>query len=69
MALKSKPLEAVRPSVPVHEVTKEELVRINFLVPASTRKRWKLAATEADRPLTEMLTEAMNRYLDESMSR
>jgi hypothetical protein len=67
MALKSKPLEAVRPSVPVHEVTKEELVRINFLVPASTRKRWKIAATEADRPLTEMLTEAMNRYLDEPM--
>ena len=69
MALKSKPLEAVRPSVPVHEVTKEELVRINFLVPASTRKRWKIAATEADRPLTEMLIEAMNRYLGESVKK
>lgn len=67
MALKSKPLEAVRPSVPVHEVTKEELVRVNFLVTASTRKRWKLAAAQVDRPLTELLIESMNRYLDESM--
>ena len=69
MALKSKPLEAVRPTVPVHEVTKEDLVRINFLVPASTRKRWKLAAAEVDRPLTDLLIESMNLYLNESMKK
>jgi hypothetical protein len=69
MALKSKPLEAVRQTVPVHEVSKEELVRVNFQVPASMRKRWKLAAAQADRPLTDMLIESMNKYLNDHMSK
>lgn len=69
MALKSKSLEAVRPSVPLQEVSNEELVRINFQVPASMRKRWKIASTEADRSLTELLIKAMNRYLDELVKR
>jgi hypothetical protein len=69
MALKSKPLEAVRPNVPVHEVSTEAFVRVNFQVPASMRKRWKLAAAQADRPLTDMLIESMNKYLNEQMSK
>lgn len=63
MALKSKPLEAVRPDVPVHEVAKEEMVRVNLLVPASVRKQWKAAALAADKTLTELILEAMDARL------
>lgn len=69
MALKSKPLEEVRPSVPVHEVTKEDLVRINFQVPASVRTRWKTAAAQMDRSMTDLLIESMNKYLDTHLSK
>lgn len=63
MALKSKPLEAVRADVPVHEVSREDLVRVNFLVPASVRKAWKGAALREDKTLTELITEAMQARL------
>ncbi len=59
MALKSKPLEDVRADVPLHEVSREDLVRVNFLVPASVRKEWKGAALREDKTLTELITEAM----------
>lgn len=59
MALKSKPLEAVRTDVPLHEVSREDMVRVNFLVPASVRKEWKGAALREDKTLTELITEAM----------
>lgn len=62
MALKSKPLEAVRPDVPVHQVTHQDMVRINFLVPASTRKAWKQAALDGGVTLTELITKAMQSY-------
>jgi hypothetical protein len=62
MALKSKPLEAVRPDVPVHQVARQDMVRINFLVPASTRKAWKLAALDEGITLTELISKAMLRY-------
>jgi len=65
MALKSKPLEAVRPDVPVHEVSREDLVRINFLVPASVRKEWKGAALREDKTMTELITEAMQTRLSQ----
>jgi hypothetical protein len=63
MALKSKPLEAVRPDVPLHEVSREDMVRINFLVPASVRKEWKSAALREDKTLTEIIVEAMQNRL------
>ncbi len=63
MALKSKPLEDVRADVPVHEVSREDLVRVNFLVPASVRKAWKGAALREDKTLTELITEAMQARL------
>ena len=63
MALKSKPLDAVRPDVPVHEVSREEMVRVNFLVPASVRKEWKGAALREDKTLTELILEAMQTRL------
>jgi len=65
MALKSKPLEAVRSDVPVHEVSREDLVRINFLVPASVRKEWKGAALREDKTMTELITEAMQTRLSQ----
>lgn len=63
MALKSKPLEAVRPDVPVHEVAKQEMVRVNLLVPAGVRKQWKAAALASDKTLTELIVEAMDARL------
>lgn len=63
MALKSKPLEAVRPDVPVHEVAKQEMVRVNLLVPANIRKQWKAAALASDKTLTELILEAMEARL------
>jgi hypothetical protein len=65
MALKSKPLDAVRPDVPVHEVSREEMVRVNFLVPASVRKKWKGAALREDKTLTELILEAMQTRLSQ----
>lgn len=63
MALKSKPLDAVRKDVPVHEVGREELVRINFQVPASVRKAWKTAALQADTTMTDLILRAMEQHL------
>jgi hypothetical protein len=63
MALKSKPLEDVRADVPVHEVSREDMVRVNFLVPASVRKEWKGAALREDKTLTELITDAMQARL------
>ncbi len=59
MALKSKSLDAVRPDVPVAVAAKEDAVRINFVVPASVRRRWKAAAVDADITLTDLLVQAM----------
>ena len=66
MALKSKPLEAVRSDVPVHQVTHQDMVRINFLVPASTRKAWKRVALDKGVTLTELISQAMRSYLDDA---
>ena len=65
MALKSKPLEDVRPDVPLHEVSREDLVRINFSVPASVRKEWKGAALREDKTMTELIIEAMQARLSQ----
>ena len=59
MALKSNPLESVRVDVPVHEVTQEQTVRINILVPASVRRAWKTEAAAGDTTITDMILSAM----------
>lgn len=69
MALTSKPLDLVRSSVPVHEVTKEDMVRINMNVPKSVRQNWKFAALERDLPMTDLIIEAMNNYLNKDISK
>lgn len=63
MAIKSKPLETVRESVPVHLVTRDDIVRVNILVPASTRKAWKAAGLQVDKTVTDMIVEAMKDYV------
>ncbi len=69
MGLKSKSLDQVRASVPVHEVTREDTVRININVPESLRQHWKLASVRAKKPMTDMIIEAMSIYLNTHMSK
>lgn len=63
MGLKSKSLDAVRADVPVAEVTKEEMVRININVPESLRAKWKIEAVNRKTDLTTLILEAMSKYL------
>ena len=63
MALKSKPLDQVRSDVPVHEVTKEDVVRVNINVPASVRRHWKTFAAQNDKQITDLIIEAMSIYI------
>ena len=69
VGLKSKPLERVRADVPVLDVTREEVGRVNINVPLSVRKRWKTAAAQADRSMADMIIEAMSIYLNSQMSK
>jgi len=69
MGLKSKPLDQVRASVPVHEVTREDVVRININVPDSLRQQWKMASVHAKKPMTDMIIEAMSVYLNTHVSK
>lgn len=64
MGLTSKPLEKVRPDVPTAEVVSEEVGRVNINVPVSVRTRWKIAAARANRPMSDMIIEAMNSYIE-----
>ncbi len=68
MALKSKSMDLVRPDVPVAEVAKYELVRVNLNVPKATRMAWKAAALQRDITLGDLVNEAMNSYLKEQVS-
>ena len=63
MAIVSKPLDEVRENVPVHLVNRQDLVRVNIVVPANVRKDWKSAALRIDKTVTEMIFEAMNDYV------
>ena len=69
MALKSKNLNAVRADVPVTDVAKAEVVRINLNVPEQTRKAWKLAALKLDKDMTSMIVEAVSSYIDTHVSK
>jgi len=64
MALTSKPLERVRSDVPVEDVIRGDQVRINLNVPESMRKRWKVAAIDADCTLSDLIISAMTSFLD-----
>lgn len=64
MGLKSKPLSQVRADVPVADVSKEDLARINLNVPVSVRKAWKEAALREDTTLSELIINSMSKYLN-----
>lgn len=66
MALTPKKLDAVRPTVPVGEVGRQTLVRVNVNVPESTRKQWKMAAIERGISLGALIESAVNEHLSKS---
>ncbi len=63
MGLKSKPLSAVRADVPVADVIKGDVVRVNINVPENTRMEWKIAAAQRKTDVTAMILESMSIYL------
>lgn len=69
MGLKSKPLDQVRQSILIDEVTREDVVRININVSESTRQRWKMAALNEKRPMTDIIIQAMGSYLNTHVSK
>lgn len=69
MGLKSKPLSAVRPDVPVADVSREDLARINLNVPVSLRKAWKEAALREDTTLSDLIIKAMSKHLKAQLSK
>ncbi len=63
MALTPKKLDAVRPTVPVAEVGRQNLVRVNINVTEATRKHWKMAAIERGVSLAALIENAVNEDL------
>lgn len=66
MALTPKKLDAVRATVPVDEVGRQNLVRVNINVPEDTRKKWKMAAIERGISLAALIENAVNEDLSKS---
>jgi hypothetical protein len=65
MALKSKPLDQVRKSVPNVQLQPDEIVRINLNVPKSIRTKWKAIANDRDMTVTDLIIEAVSKYSNE----
>jgi len=63
MGLKSKSLNDVRTNLPIKEVLKEDFARVNINIPLSLRKKWKNAALNADKSMSQIIVEAMSTYL------
>jgi hypothetical protein len=58
--LASKSLDRVRKDLPK---ISEERERVNFNVPVSAKRRWKIAAVEEGRDLSDLVIEAVEAYL------
>lgn len=65
MALKSKPTKEVREIPAATMANVGEQVRVNILVPKSLRSQWKQAALNRDITVTELIMQAMSKYLHE----
>lgn len=66
MALIVKPLNKVRESVPVKEVSNHsqgELVRVNLEVEKETRQQWRIEAIKRGLSLKELIRQAMDSHL------
>lgn len=66
MALTPKKLDAVRPTVPVGEVGRQNLVRVNINVPEATRRQWKKAAIDTGVSLGALIENAVNEHLSKA---
>jgi hypothetical protein len=63
MAITAKPINQVRESLPVHLVTRDDMVRVNILVPARIRQEWKVAVAKEGRTVTDVLIALMNDHV------
>lgn len=59
MALKSKPLDKVRDTLPLDEVTKGDLVRFNFFIDRVTLKALKTEALEREVSVADLVRDAI----------
>lgn len=69
MGLKSKSLSDVRKDLPIKDVLKEDFARVNINIPVSLRKKWKNAALNADKSMSQIIVEAMSTYLSTQMNK
>lgn len=64
MTLKKKPLESAAPGTPgPAALPTDEVVKLTFNVPKSTRQQWKQAALHRHMTVTDLIVEAMARHL------
>lgn len=63
MALKVKALTEARKDIPLHEVTREDIVHVNVLAPAKMRQEWKVAGAQLNMTVSDMVKAAMADYL------
>ena len=61
--LHAKTLDKVRDLAAVAEVGKEAMARVNFNLPESQRRRWRMAAAARDVSLTDLIVQAVERDL------
>jgi hypothetical protein len=60
IAIKTKPLSEVRPDVPLHEVTKGDLVRFNFFIDRAQLKALKTEALDREVSVADLVREALD---------
>lgn len=58
--IKSKPMDKVRADVPVHEVTKADLVRFNFFIDRAELKALKAEAFAREVSVADIVREAID---------
>lgn len=66
MALTVKPLEKVRKSIPVQDVSKTspaDLVRVNLQVDKETRLRWHTEAMKRGLSLKDLIQKSVESYI------
>ncbi|MNY78230.1 hypothetical protein D3C86_2183950 [compost metagenome] len=67
MALKDKPRESTAPqtaqTAQTATVATDDIVKLTFNVPKSTRQQWKQAALHRQMTVTDLIVEAMEKHL------
>lgn len=63
MALKSKPISALRSDIPTSLLKEQpDMVKVNIAVPRELRAAWKFAALQRGVTLEKLVTQAMQPY-------